>query len=366
MEKPKAVGIVPLGGGPTLGMEKAGFDVVRNFEIAGYGANLEHNRPGVPTHYATGDDLSEWEKWAETQAEDPPVVAFGSPPCQGFSGMNSRSGPDAAKNVWLTNFTNAAIQMGATYALAENIPRSLSLGRKVVNEMQDICRRGGYNFSIHRHNVWDFGVSQQRRRVMFVMEKKGSEMVWPEPPQLEKSEAMPLWDTISDFDHIECTPEHMDEVVLDEPQNPYQASLRSEDDTTINHQLMPCPERFEHVPWGCQWMAMPDEYKTDKDRARIAAGTIFNAVEPKRPNPNKVGPTVTGAINMIHPYQTRFLTVREASRVMGFPDTWEWLMPKNYQQMAAGVCPQVIEHFGWAIQRQLSGEKQLVLEGRLF
>lgn len=366
MSKPKAVGVIPLGGGMNIGIEKAGFEVVRNFEIEGYGANLEHNRPGVPTHYATADDFSAWEQYAEQQREDPPTVVFGSPPCQGFSGMNSRSGPDSAKNNWLLHFTKAAIDMDASYALAENIPRSLSLGRRIVNEMHDMARKGGYNFAIHRHNVWDYGVSQQRRRVLFVMEKKGEEIMWPEVPQIDKRDAMPLWDAISDLDVVEPTANHDDVVTLGEPLNDFQGRMRSADNTTTNHQIMTCPDRFEHVPWGHQWMAMPDEYKTEKDLKRIREGTIFNAVEPKKPHPERVGPTLTGAINLIHPYTNRFFSVREASRMMGFPDEWDWLIPRNYQQMAAGVCPVVAEHFGTVLIREVSGEGNKALEGQLF
>lgn len=355
-----SVAIIPLGGGSILGLEQAGIKTVAAAELnEGWTAGVRLNRPEIP--YVT--DLAEWEEWAETLREDQPTVVHGIPPCQGFSGMSRTSAADNAKNQWLLHATRAAMVIKPEYVIFENIPRALSIGKSVVNEMVDIARRNAFTVSIHRHNVMDFGVGQRRKRVLFVMEQKGKEHPWPSHPT---SKSPTVWEALSDLDEIEPQEDPTEVAYADEAHNSYQQELRNPDGFTWNHDLTTVPERFSSVPVGKQWLAMPEEEMTEKERGRIKDGRIFNACELARIHPDRVAGTITGARRFIHPYRQRLLSTREASRLMSYPDSWKWAKEKEWQQFAAGVCPPVMRHYGEMIQHFEAGRTVTPPEGRLW
>lgn len=375
MSAPQAVGIVPLGGGMTIGIEQAGFETKMNLEIKGYGAAIRLNRPDIPYSYAGLDDFFDWERAAEEIAEDPPPLAYGSPPCQGFSGVNRRSAPDAAKNQFLIKAVDTATRMKAEVTILENIPRSMSLGRSMYNEMFELARRRDYTLSVHRHEVAQFGVCQRRKRVMFVLERRGHEMEWPSHPTTDAPTVREILGDLANSEPWHPSQFDVESGFIDslvetpyamEAQNAHQEALRNPEGMTWNHRLIAAPERYTEVPQGKQWTAMPRESMTDKERARIEAESLFNAVETYRLHPDRLAPCFTGAINKLHPDLNRYLTVREGARLMAFPDDWRWPVSNDYAQMAAGVCPPVVRWFSEVVMSELTGTALPAVEGKLF
>jgi len=370
VKAPRAVGVIPLGGGMTIGLERAGFDTVLSMEMdEAWTANIRLNRPDVPQ--VTG--LEEWEAYAESMREDPPELVYGSPPCQGVTGASATASADNPKNEWVIHFARAALTIGPRFALWENIPRMLSIGRPIVTRVEEMCRAEGYTLSAHVHEVGDFGVCQRRKRVMFVMERKGKGIAWPSHPHLR---APTVWETVSDLAEMETYDE--DEGGLDDgevpvfpyegaPHNDHQAALRHPEGFTWNHDRSSMPDRFAALPPGKVWIFdMPDEALSEKELDRKRRGAVFNAHELHRLHPDRVARTLTGARNKLHPTQNRIVSVREASRLMSFPDSWRWAHERNFQQMAAGVCPPVCEWFGAVMMAELAGTPLPALEGRLF
>lgn len=65
---------------------------------------------------------------------------------------------------------------------------------------------------------------------------------------------------------------------------------------------------------------------------------------PSRIRPNRPGYVLTGAgvLSFVHWSEDRFLTVRETSRLMGYPDTWRWdfcSTPMNASMLIGKCCP---------------------------
>jgi DNA (cytosine-5)-methyltransferase 1 len=356
------VGIIPLGGGMTIGFEQAGFqDVGVNLEVSEeWTANLRLNRP----HLKHATSLDEWEEYVETLRDDPPQLVYGSPPCQGVTGASKTSSLDNPKNQWMLHFTRAAMNIGPDFVVFENIPRMLSIGRQIVNDVQEIARKNNYTMTVHHHNAEDFGICQRRKRVMFVLEKKGHEISWPSHPHLTAPTVM---QTIGDLDLIEPSNEPDAEFqYVGQSQNDWQHVLRNPEGKTWNHDFVGLPDRFEHVPLGAPWMAMPEEYMTPKEIERIEEDRLYNAMELFKFHPDRVARTLTGARNKIHPLRNRIISVREASRLMAFPDEWKWAKPKDFQQFAAGVCPPICRWYGEVLQHHLSGTTLTTTEGKLF
>jgi DNA (cytosine-5)-methyltransferase 1 len=55
-----------------------------------------------------------------------------------------------------------------------------------------------------------------------------------------------------------------------------------------------------------------------------------------RLDPNKIAPTVLGSSRFIHPFEDRFLTVREQARLMGFPDQFIFYGGRDEQYNQVG------------------------------
>lgn len=366
----KAASIMGLGGGMTIGLEWAGVETVFTVEPNDRtGRAVRQNRPEMTHHIS---EPAHWPSILEAECPKCEIeLLYGSPPCQGVSGANARADADNPKNDMMAHFARAAAASGVKHVIFENIPRMLSLGREHVELCREILESAGYVFSVHHHNAMDYGASQNRRRIMFVAHKKGHEIRWPSEP------SGPYWtcrDAISDLADAEpVTSEELDKnptatVHLEgEPRNEYQAKLRSEDGTAANHRLVGVPERFLGMLPGTQWTEMEDRSTWEqKDFDRIAEGRIFNAAELYRLDPDIVGRTVTGALNKMHPWLPRHISLREASRMMGFPDDWAWDDHKDFQQLAAGVCPPVVEWYGKVISAHEGAGEMPVPAGRLF
>lgn len=359
--------VIPLGGGMTIGLERAGYDggdtVLELSEK--WTENLRLNRPEY-TRYITS--LDEWEAWAESMREDPPQLTYGSPPCQGVTGASSTASADNAKNLWFLRATEIAVKSRSNFVLFENIPRMLSVGRPIWTQAEEICRRHGYSMTVHHHDAQEFGVCQRRKRLMFVMERKGEEIPWPTHERVKAPTCMETIGDLTDQEQVErpfdadCPMEYETEA-----QTEWQEALRNPAGHTWDHDVEMLPERFEMVEQGRAWWdSMPRDAMTEREKERIDQDRLFNAFELYKLHPDRVARTITGTRNRIHPMRNRLLSVRESSRLMGFPDDWKWALPGDIQQFAAGVCPPVAEWYGRVIAHALAGEAMPVPEGRIF
>ncbi len=313
--------IIPLGGGMTIGLERAGWDggdtVLEVSEK--WTENLRLNRPEY-TKYLTS--LDEWEQWAEEMKEDPPQLVYGSPPCQGVTGASSTASADNAKNQWFLRATETAVKSGANYTVWENIPRMLTVGRPIWTAAEEIARKAGYSMTVHHHDAQEFGACQRRKRLMFVLEKKGEEIPWPTH---ERVEAPTCIEAIGDLEDQEPSEDPFDMAqpvyYEQEAQNEWQAELRNPHGFTWDHDIQILPDRFELVKPGYAWWdSMPREAMTERERQRIDSDSLYNAFEMHKLHPDRVARTITGTRNRIHPTRNRLLSVRESSRLMGFPD----------------------------------------------
>ena len=72
-----------------------------------------------------------------------------------------------------------------------------------------------------------------------------------------------------------------------------------------------------------------------------AAMIYYEGARKRLPNlirldPNNIAPTVLGSSRFIHPYENRFLTVREQARLMGFPDQFVFYGGRDEQHNQVG------------------------------
>lgn len=121
-------------------------------------------------------------QWMENCGVSPGEIKVfvGGPPCQGFSTANEKRSVYDERNQLPLRYLYYAKVAKPDYVLIENVPGLLSLGKKkgekegpFVRWIRDAFEDAGYDMEYAVHNAADYGVPQNRHRVLFVGHRQG-------------------------------------------------------------------------------------------------------------------------------------------------------------------------------------------------
>jgi DNA (cytosine-5)-methyltransferase 1 len=233
------------------------------------------------------------------------------------------------------------------YVIIENVPGMSSVEdgvaiKEIINELQEL----GYNIEVALLKAEDYGVAQERRRLIFIGNRINADIIFPQPTHGKSLlPYVTVWDAISDLPPLKNG--EGDEVMKYtlSPQSDYQKSIRDGAQMIFNHVaplLGPINlERLKYIPEGGSWRDIPQELlpagmkharRSDhtKRYGRLRkdgfASTILTKCDPH-----------WGAF--FHPEQDRVITVREAARLQCFPDKsrFEGSRVEQYKQVGNAV-----------------------------
>lgn len=175
-------------GGLSCGMVMAGFTPVYSVEILQCAVNTYKknfiNSGRFPNENIETRDIKDAKikqnvikKCKEEQVD----VIVGGFPCQGFSMAGNRVVADPRNSLYL-DMLEIVKQINPKFVVMENVEglRSMLNGKiekMIISDYQDI----GYNISVHTLNAADYGVAQQRKRVIFIANNIGLVNYHPEP-----------------------------------------------------------------------------------------------------------------------------------------------------------------------------------------
>ena len=392
-DRPVAVDLFAGGGGLSLGLEQAGFDVAAAVEYDPvHAATHEFNFPltrvlcadvsaplrAAELRQAVSDGLSAHGRSDEDWDGEIDLVA-GGPPCQGFSLIGKRL-VDDSRNQLVFHFFRLVSELKPRYFVMENVPGMTRGGHAgildtLIQEFESI----GYRFPEARKyrvlNAADFGVPQDRKRLFLIGTRADQEAVatHPEPKvrPVPKRESMPrrgdaslapgpsVSDAIGDLPNLDdfSALKHGDEVEIDK------ATLRESENAMSDyarrlHGLAADPEDlgYERVWNPSRLTASARTEHTSKSIARFEV-TVPGETEPisrfYRLDPKGLCNTLRagsgserGAFTSprpLHPVHPRVLSVREAARLHSFPD---WFRPHGtkwhgFRQIGNAVAPLV-------------------------
>lgn len=273
--------------------------------------------------HALCDDIEKWikDRYAIPKAD----IVIGGPPCQGFSLLNKGRIGDARRALWQPYMDIVAISRASVF-LIENVQ-----GLFNSQEHKEIAQRAkklGFLTAAALLNAADYGTPQTRiRTFIFGWKKKFAPSV-PYPPQPTHAQrldgsGLPLWQTVRDF--ISDLPVPVGTEVRDvRPPLDLHFGRNPTKKSIMRYQAVP--------PGGNRFDLQKNALELTPDCwiRKTSGGTdLFGRLWWDKPSvtirteffkPEKG--------RYLHPDQHRPITHREAARLMGFPDDFQFIGSK--------------------------------------
>ena len=269
-------------------------------------------------------------------------LIVGGPPCQAYSLVGRSRDQNRMKgdgrNYLYTHYAEFLKRYEPLYFVFENVIGLLSAsdeeGHSYLEKMVDVFRRYGYRTEYETLSARDYGVPQNRRRIILVGRKGDSEGFYPKPEKCESG--VPVGEFLNDLPPLKAGEGKIKPCrVL-----PYrgtwlhEAGIRNGGAPVTWHQARPHTEqdleiyRFTVDLWNdrrtrLDYNALPDLLKTHRNRRSFL--DRFKVVAPDLPySQTVVAHIAKDGHYYIHPDrdQNRSLTPREAARLQTFPDDY--------------------------------------------
>lgn len=320
--KPLIVDLFSGAGGMSTGFEMAGFKVALGVELIPkfsetFAAN--HKSAVAICGDITKVSNDEISKKLKNKKID---VVVGGPPCQGFSRAGRRDQKDPRNSLFM-EFIRVVDLLKPSYFVMENVPGILTMknakGEQVIEIIKNEFTKIGYYVEWKKLLASDYGVPQNRRRVIFL----GT------PFDENKNPMLPI-----NYPKITHTkPEKLKFVTLDvglpklQPHVGVGEILEGED--TVD-------SSYFHTE------AMVEGFKRRK-AANMAAGKGFGwqILDPEKPSYTLSARYWKDGSDAIvkHGNRYRMLTLKEAAAIQSFPPEYEFCGSKRdvYTQIGNAV-----------------------------
>lgn len=318
---------------------------------------------------------------------------IGGPPCQSFSYNNHQRSADDARARLFEDYLDLVEGIQPKTLLMENVPGILTIDDgAVIDEIRERLTKLNYDCAIEIINAEEFGTPQSRRRVFIAGSRIGpAEDMIPLPthwraglrvvrkgkvisrPAQATRRTANVWQAIGDLPELgNGEGEHVSPRTEINSTTVYQREIRNGARKLFNHACNRLTDvnlnRLPHIPEGGNWRDIPrDLLPAGMKRAELSdhtkrygrlakkgmASTILTKCDPH-----------WGAY--IHPTQDRTISVREAARLQGFPDSFQFAgehLTPQYVQVGNAVPVPVAKALGKAVLNHVKKHKpQLVKE----
>lgn len=319
-------------GGLTKGFEMAG---IRSIFASDIDENCEKtfrlNFPETPFLCKDIIAITKEEVDALLNGKRPDII-IGGPPCQGFSLANKRRNKvaDDPRNKLFYGFIKVINWYSPRVFVMENVKGLLSMkqGQVLDTILAEFSNAGdyGYNVMYRILNASDFGVPQNRERVIFIGTRKDLDILPQFPTPLQSCRKISVDDAISDLPQIQAGGGQPVMTYPIAPANDYQALMRINSRYVTNHIAMKhtarLVARFKAIKPGESQVDVWDTHGAVKRGAPQERSTIRFSQNNQRLHGDLPAPTIAASFqsNFVHPHLDRNFTAREGARLQSFPD----------------------------------------------
>jgi DNA (cytosine-5)-methyltransferase 1 len=242
---------------------------------------------------------------AVDEANEFPAVdlVMGGPPCQGHSSLNNHTRGDDQRNDLYLTLPALAIAVGAKAVLIENVPRVVHDRRQVVASAVQLLRSSGYWVSSGVLSAHEMGWPQTRSRHFLVASRVAELGDLSTIAQSFGRHPRGIFWAIGDLAG------QLNEASLFDSVPKLSATNQDRLDWLFDNDAYELPN---HIRPDCH-----------KDGHTYPA--VYGRLFPGSPAPTlTTGFQTPGRGRYIHPSERRVLTVREAARIQGFPDSFQF------------------------------------------
>lgn len=318
-------------GGLSLGAESAGISI--RFAIESNASAASTFKRNHPNATVICEDIRTVSS-ERLKADEDYFIIMGGPPCQGFSLSNTRTrNMNNPNNFLFEEFVRLVREIKPKWFLFENVWGITNINNGDVMKLIAHCfEEIGYKVKPAVLCASDFGVPQARHRFFMVGNRLGIDFEFPK----KFDYTVTVWDAIKDLPVLEngqslevgayrCAPSKYGEEMRRNSEAPRQNYVSRNNDLVI--------ERYKHIPQGGNWRDIPEELMQNyADKGRCHSG-IYKRLYADKPS---VVISNYRKSMLIHPYQHRGLSVREAARIQSFPDDFIFEGPISHIQQQIG------------------------------
>ena len=244
------------------------------------------------------------------------VLAFGFP-CNDFSVVGEQKGFDGKFGPLYSHGVRAINTHNPKWFIAENVSglQSANGGNAFKQILKDLGEAGrGYVLTPHLYKFEEYGVPQQRHRIVIIGIRKDLGLRFKVPAPTSKNNYVSAREAI---------------------ENP-----RISDDAQ-NHELTKqsagVVERLKHIPAGenAWYEGIPQHLRLNVKGARMSQ--IYKRLDPKKPAYTITG-SGGGGTHVYHWSEHRALTNRERARLQSFPDSFIFEGSKESARKQIGMA----------------------------
>lgn len=334
-------------GGLSAGLEMAGFTVLAGndlFDAAGRTFERTHPRatfiPG-PIEGLSAERLMEITGLHRGELS----VLVGGPPCQAYSVYNHQRGMHDARGSLFREYLRIVEGLRPQWIVMENVTGIFSIANgEAVRAIKSELAALGYAVEEAVLRAEEYGVPQERRRVVFIGNRVNAPISHPEPThgpgRIEPFTT--IRDAIGDLPPL-ANGEDRGRVRYSEGNpTPYQRLMRGNATAVGNHSAPRLGkvnmDRLPYIPAGGSWRDIPHDLLPEgMKRAKRSDHTKRYG----RMTWDGLSCTVLTKCDIhwgayIHPDQDRAISVREAARLQAFPDWFEFAGSKTEQYVQVG------------------------------
>lgn len=357
-------------GGLSYGLQLAGFHPVVAIDFdknatATYKAN--HPDTVVLTTDICTLDTKELLSYLGGRELD---LLAGGPSCQGYSTHGKRD-PNDPRNFLFEHYLRIAKALRPKFILIENVQGLLTYNRgyfreEILSQLESM----GYHADAKVLLTADYGVPQLRKRIFFVATRMDCEISFPAPTHTEDPESdLSPYLTVGEalFDLPPIMSEEKQAKYLAKPKTALQKYLRGSSKVLTLHQARPLSEQAgriaAHVREGFGLRSVPEHVLPERFKRMRTIGngelrkdctTLYHRLSRSRPSY-----TITCNFRNIasgpflHPLEDRSLSLREAARLMTFPDDYQFVGGGIPRQIGNAVPPLMAKAVGEHIRKLL-------------
>lgn len=274
------------GGGLDLGFHKAGFNTI-------YANEYDKQIAKSYKNYFK-DVFLDTRSISKIKKEDLPFCdgIIGGPPCQSWSVAGSKRGADDPRGKLFFDYINIIDHLKPKFFLAENVPGILSpKNRQSFDDIISKFNQAGYDVFWQKMNASDYGVAQDRQRVIIVgfLKSLHIKFNFPDPIKPKKT----LKDVIFDLKDLSF-------------------------DSEFNHEI-------SNTGFSPMFLSRNRVRNWNEASFTILASDRHIPIHPQAPKMVSTGHKDKMSFVKGSEHLYRRLTVRECARIQGFPDDYNFI-----------------------------------------